>query len=85
MSAGINNSNKYIDWLERSITDGYISNYEYSEFKNIQLLGNGSFGNVVRANWKNTDTILALKFFYKQTSTSTSSLYKEVVNEVRNL
>ena len=81
--SGINDSNKYADWLEKSITDGYISYYEYSEFKNIQLLGNGSFGSVVRANWKNTDTILALKSFYKQTSTTTS-LYKEVVNEVRN-
>ena len=77
------NSNKYVDWLENSITDGHINHYEYSEFKNIQLLGNGSFGSVVRANWKNTDTILALKSFYKQAST-TSSLYKEVVNEVRS-
>ena len=79
--AGIDDSNKYICWLEKSISDGYISYYEYSEFKNIQLLGNGSFGSVVRANWKNTDTILALKFFYKKMST-TSPLYKEVVNEV---
>ena len=79
--SGINDSNKYVDWLEKSITDGYISYYEYSEFNNIQSLGNGSFGSVVRANWKNTDTILALKSFYKQTST-TSPLYKEVVDEV---
>ena len=77
----IKDSNKYVDWLEKSITDGYISYYEYSEFKNIEWLGKGSFGSVVRANWKDTDTILALKSFYKQTS-NTSPLYKEVVNEV---
>ena len=45
------------DWLENSITNGYLDYHEYSEFKNIQPLGNGSYGSVVRANWKNTDTI----------------------------
>jgi hypothetical protein len=80
-AADINDSNKYIDWLESSIANEYLNYYEYSEFENIQPLGNGSYGSVVRANWKNTDTILALKSFKNQTST----LYKEVVNEVCNL
>ena len=66
------------DWLEDSITNGYLNYYEYSEFKNIQPLGNGSYGSVVRANWKNTDTILAVKSFNNQALT----FYKEVINEV---
>ena len=66
------------DWLENSITNGYLNYYEYSEFKNIQPLGNGSYGSVVRANWKNTDTILAVKCFNSQALT----FYKEVINEV---
>ena len=66
------------DWLENSITNGYLNYYKYSEFKNIQPLGNGSYGSVVRANWKNTDTILAVKSFNNQALT----FYKEVINEV---
>ena len=78
-SVDIKDSNYYIDWLEKSITDGYLDYYDYSEFKDIQKLGSGAYGSVVRANWKDTDTILALKSFNKQTST----LYKEVVHEVK--
>ena len=66
------------DWLENSITNEYLNYYEYSEFKNIQRLGGGSYGSVVRANWKNTDTILAVKSFNSQAST----FYKDVINEV---
>jgi hypothetical protein len=67
-----------INRLETSITNGYKNYYEYSEFKNIQLLGSGAYGSVIRANWKNTDTFLAVKSFNNQEST----LYKEVVSEV---
>ncbi len=64
----------YTEWLEKSITNDH---YEYSDFKNIQPIGSGNFGKVFYANWKDTDTILALKSFddYKLT-------LKEVVNEV---
>lgn len=72
-------SNYYVEWLKKSITDGYLDYLEYSEFVNKKLLGRGAYGSVVRANWKNTDTILALKSFNNQTST----IYKEVVNEVK--
>jgi hypothetical protein len=72
-------SNYYIYWLKKAIDDGFISYYDYSEFENIQPLGGGSYGSVVRANWKSTDTILALKSFNNQSAT----IYKEVVNEVK--
>jgi hypothetical protein len=75
----IKDSNYYIDWLKKSINDGYLSYYDYSEFKNIQLIGGGAHGSVVRANWKSTDTILALKSFNNKSAT----IYKEVVNEVK--
>ena len=66
-----------IQWLEQSITNEYINHYEYSNFKNIQLIGNGAFGKVSRANWKDTDTIFALKSFDNHNLT-----LKVVVNEV---
>ena len=74
----MSNIKDIINWLESSITNGYLNYYEYSEFKNIQPLGNGSYGSVVRANWKNTDTILAVKSFNNQALT----FYKEIINEV---
>ena len=67
----------YIDWLEKSITDKYFNYYEYSEFKNLQLIGECSFGNVMRANWK-SNHFFALKSFKNDKVT-----LKEVVNEVQ--
>ena len=73
-------SDDYIDWIETAIDRGYIKYYEYSDFKNIHSIGKGSFGNVARASWKNTDCIFALKSFNTDKQT-----LKEVVNEVRHL
>ena len=70
-------TDKYVDWLEESITNKYIKFYEYSEFKNIQPIGYGAFGCIFRADWKSTDTTFALKSFNNQRST-----LKEVVSEV---
>ncbi|SRR6266498_6041516 len=67
-----------IDWLEKSIVEGFIKNYNYLEFKNMKQIGSGSFGNVLRANWKNNDFFFALKFFNNNKIT-----LKEVVNEVQ--
>jgi len=69
--------NFYINWLEKSIIDKCFNYYEYSDFKNIQSVGKGSFGNVVRANWKNIDCFFALKSFNNDKVT-----IKEVINEV---
>ncbi len=76
----IKESSFYIDWLEKSITDEYFNHYEYSDFKNLQSIGIGSFGNVMRANWKNTNRLFALKSFKNDKIT-----LKEVVNEVKLL
>src|SRR5215213_6860282 len=67
-----------IDWLNNSIADEHIKYYEYSDFKNIQPIGKGSYGNVVRANWKNSDRFFALKSFNNDKQT-----LKEVVKEVQ--
>ncbi|CAI2196730.1 6533_t:CDS:2, partial [Funneliformis geosporum] len=63
-----------IDWLEKSISDEYF--IEFSDFSNLQLIGNGSFGSVWRANWKNR--YYALKSFNDDTIT-----LKKVVKEIK--
>ncbi len=73
----IKESNFYIGWIEKSITDEYFKHYGYTDFKNLQSIGIGSFGNVMRANWKNTNRLFALKSFNNDKIT-----LKEVVNEV---
>ena len=67
------------DWLENAITNEDFNYYEYSEFKNLIPIGSGSYGSVVRANWKDSDSIFALKTFNHDKTT-----LKEVVNEVFN-
>jgi hypothetical protein len=64
-------------WLEKSILNGYLNFYEYSDFKNLRSIGSGAYGNVVRANWRNDCIFFALKTFNNDTTT-----LKEVVDEV---
>ncbi|CAG8736022.1 5668_t:CDS:1, partial [Funneliformis mosseae] len=44
---------KYIEWLEKSIANKYVNHFEYSEFQDFRLIGNGAFGEVMHAYWKN--------------------------------
>ncbi|GES98825.1 kinase-like domain-containing protein [Rhizophagus clarus] len=76
--AGLEKSKDYIKWLEQSISNEYLNLYEYSEFSNLSPIGSGSYGSVVRANWKNTDRLFALKTFNNDKTT-----LKEIVNEIK--
>uniref|UniRef100_U9URI3 Uncharacterized protein n=2 Tax=Rhizophagus irregularis (strain DAOM 181602 / DAOM 197198 / MUCL 43194) TaxID=747089 RepID=U9URI3_RHIID len=67
-----------IDWLENSINKEYLNYYEYSEFNNIQPIGNGSYGRVVRVSWRDTERLFALKTFNDDKLT-----LKEVINEIK--
>ena len=70
-----NDSNDYVDWVEKALTENYIKYYDYSEFTSMKEINNGSVGSIFRANWKGTDTLLVIKSSYKLT-------VKEIVNEV---
>jgi len=64
--------------LEKLISERHIEYYEPSDFKNIQPIGKGSFGNVSRATWKNTTRYFALKSFNNDKQT-----LREIVKEVQ--
>jgi serine/threonine protein kinase len=68
---------KINDCLEKQISKECIEYYEYSDFKNIQPIGKGSFGSVYRATWKNTSRYFALKSFNNDKQT-----HKEILKEV---
>jgi serine/threonine protein kinase len=78
------NDNEIIDynnWLETSINNGCIEYFEYSNFENIQSIGRGTFGSVVRANWKNTNKFYALKSFNNEEA-ALFKIVREVYNKV---
>lgn len=52
----MSNIKDYANCLENSIVNEHLNYYEYSEFKNIKQIGNGTFGSVASANWKITDS-----------------------------
>ena len=64
--------------LEKLISEKRIEYYKPSDFKNIQLIGKGSFGSVFRATWKNTTRYFALKSFNNDKQT-----LREIVKEVQ--
>jgi hypothetical protein len=79
-NSGTKDLNYYTAWLDNSITEEHIKYYEYSDFTNIQQIGKGSYGNVIRVNWKNSNRHFALKSFNNDNQT-----LKEVVKEVHIL
>ncbi|RGB31320.1 hypothetical protein C1646_764207 [Rhizophagus diaphanus] len=75
----IKDLNYYIGWLNYSISEEHIRYYEYSDFTNIQQIGNGSYGTVFCVNWK-SNRLFALKSFNNNKET-----LKEVVKELKLL
>jgi hypothetical protein len=70
-----NDSNNYVDWIEKAVTENYIKYYNYAEFTNLKEINHGSVGNIFQASWKGTDTFLVVKSSHKLS-------VKEIVNEV---
>lgn len=68
-------------WLEGAVTENYINYCDYSEFKSIQFIDNGAFGDVYRAIWKKSEnSVVALKAFENN-----KTVIKEIVNEVNKV
>ncbi|GBB93155.1 hypothetical protein RclHR1_02120007 [Rhizophagus clarus] len=45
--------NEYINWFKNAISNELLKLYEYEDFRHIEEIGNGAYGKVYRANWKN--------------------------------
>ena len=71
----ISSSNADLDWLEKAISENYIKYYDYTKFTNRKEISSSSYGNTTCANWKDSDTVMVLKYSYGLT-------IKEIVNEV---
>ncbi|CAB4415545.1 unnamed protein product [Rhizophagus irregularis] len=73
------NTNECINWIEEAISKEYFRLYEYEHFSNVQRIGTGGFGKVYRANWKNSEQYLALKYFFNLDNVTA----KEIVHELK--
>ncbi|CAI2176032.1 15439_t:CDS:2 [Funneliformis geosporum] len=62
-----------INWLEEAFAENYFTSYDYSEFKNMEMMCSDSFRNTFRTNYKEDSTLLVVK----------SLSIKEIVNELK--
>ncbi|CAG8517423.1 15979_t:CDS:2 [Funneliformis mosseae] len=51
------------NWLESQIQENHIKCIAYSEFSDLNIVGEGGSGSVYKASWKSRRMIVALKFF----------------------
>ncbi|CAG8697945.1 20806_t:CDS:2 [Racocetra persica] len=66
------------DLIQKCLIDWRIKFYEYTRFKDIELIGEGGHGKVYRATHKNNEITVALKSFKSNNVT-----IKEIVNELK--
>ncbi|CAB4388264.1 unnamed protein product [Rhizophagus irregularis] len=70
--------NEWIQWIKDGIAKEFINYHDFSEFQNIKQIGSGGFGNVYRANWSSSNTVVALKSL-----TNGIDIMKNIVNEIK--
>ncbi|CAG8632088.1 17351_t:CDS:2 [Gigaspora margarita] len=66
------------DLIQKCLVEGQVKFYEYTRFKDIELIGEGGYGKVYRATFKDNEITVALKSF-KGNHVS----IKEIVNELK--
>ena len=69
------------EWIDLKIKDGDIVYFEYSEFSEVEKIGQGGFGIIERAHWKSGGITVALKILTKNPSINEDNmnrLFKEV-------
>ncbi|CAG8778063.1 5618_t:CDS:2, partial [Cetraspora pellucida] len=48
---------KYSEWLEKQLKKGVIKYFDYSEFRNVKVIGRGGYGIVYYANYHGTEIV----------------------------
>ncbi|PKY52372.1 kinase-like protein [Rhizophagus irregularis] len=49
------------NWIDDAISKMHIKYFDYKHFRNVEEIGNGGFGKIYCANWKNSEQRLVLK------------------------
>ncbi|KAF0552259.1 calmodulin-dependent protein kinase [Gigaspora margarita] len=66
------------DLIQKCIVEGQVKFYDYTRFKDLELIGEGGYGKVYRATFKDNEITVALKSFKGNHIT-----IKEIVNELK--
>ena len=74
-----NKSQASENWIEEAISKEHIKYYEYKDFRNIQNIGHGQYGEVYRANWKNSEQYFALKSLFNPDNDDLKEIVREVI------
>ncbi|GBC20787.2 kinase-like domain-containing protein [Rhizophagus irregularis DAOM 181602=DAOM 197198] len=73
-----NSNNEWVNWIEEAVAKNYFKYYEFDNFRNVQKIGFGGFGEVYRANWKSSRNYLALKSFPDFNDVTIKEIVKEL-------
>ncbi|CAG8502562.1 9377_t:CDS:2 [Funneliformis caledonium] len=75
------------NWLESQIQENHIKCIAYSEFSDLNIVGEGGSGSVYKASWKSRRMIVALKFFKSDANDQETDKtpWKEFIRELTNL
>ena len=71
--------NQSEDLIQKCLDEERIKFYEYYRFEDFKLIGEGGFGKVYRATFKNNEISVAIKSFKSNVP------IKEIVKEVTEL
>jgi hypothetical protein len=77
-TSAVKNQNEWTSWIEEAVSKKHIKYYDYKHFCNFQKIGNGAFGEIYRANWKDLEDYFALKSLFNPDD----AVIKEIVHEV---
>lgn len=77
MMSETENSNEWVEWIEKTINDKQIKYYEYKYFHEVKEIAKGGFTEVYRAKWKSSNKYFALKSFNLN-----NDVIKNIVGEV---
>ena len=64
------------EWIDIKIKDGDINYFEYSEFSNLEKVGEGAYGIVNKADWRNGGIKIALKILKSNSTINKDNLNK---------
>ena len=75
----VEHDTQWMDRIEELIKGKHVKYYEYEGFDKIEEIGSGLVGKVYKANWKRSETCVALRLLNLNNYT-----VKEIIHEVNS-
>ncbi|CAG8458344.1 7979_t:CDS:1, partial [Dentiscutata heterogama] len=69
------------DWFKVAVERKYIKLFEYGSFENLEIIGQGGFGNVFRAHSNDIGQVVALKELHNNSTSKNEDSFREFERE----